>query len=45
VASSWWWHRWYRKCPLFDSHHQYLTTEQLWAKSNIPINIYEQNCF
>jgi hypothetical protein len=43
VASSWWWHRWDRKSPFLECHHQYLTTkkklgsiehpyEYLWAK-------------
>jgi hypothetical protein len=32
VASSWWWHLWDRKCPIFDGHHPYLTTKQIWAK-------------
>jgi hypothetical protein len=25
-----------------ERHHQYLTTVQLWAQTNIPINAYEQ---
>jgi hypothetical protein len=27
------------------AHHQYLTTKSFWAKSNIPMDIYEQNYF
>ncbi len=42
--SSWRRWRWDRKYPFFAGHHQYQSLKKSWAKSDDPINFYEQKC-